>query len=60
MCAMVVEELDPRQEYDKDVWSLRRLGISGRASVPVNHLTFTRIAQPSLRDASSGIVSTRS
>ena len=30
LCAMVVEELDPRQEYDKDVWSLRRLGISGR------------------------------
>src|SRR6266849_1063659 len=51
LCAMVVEELDPRQEYDKDVWSLRRLGISGRASVPVNHLTFTRIAQQWLKFA---------
>jgi integrase len=48
---MVVEELDPRDEYDKDVWNLRRLGIAGRASATVNYLTFTRITQLWLKEA---------
>ena len=51
MYAMIAEELDPRNEYDKDVWNLRRLGIAGRPSVPINYLTFTRITQPWLREA---------
>ena len=48
---MVAEELDPRNEYDKDVWNLRRLGMSGRASVPITYLRFTRLKQPWLKDA---------
>ena len=48
---MVAEELDSRDEYEKDVWSLRRLGIAVRASVPIRYLRFTRLTQPWLKDA---------
>jgi hypothetical protein len=49
--SMIAQELDPRDEYDKDVWNLRRLGIAGRASATINYLNFTRIAQPWLKQA---------
>jgi integrase len=48
---MVAEELDPRDEYDKEVWNLRRLGIAGRASATINYLNFTHIGQPWLKEA---------
>src|ERR1051326_9418025 len=48
---MLAEELDTRDEYEKDVWNLRRLGIASRASVPINYLRFTRITQHWLKDA---------
>jgi integrase/recombinase XerD len=43
--------LDSRDEYEKDVWSLRRLGIAVRASVPIRYLRFTRLTQPWLKEA---------
>src|SRR5216684_4237013 len=48
---MVAEELDPRNEYDKDVWNLRRMGHAGRGSKTINRLTFMRITQPWLKEA---------
>jgi site-specific recombinase XerD len=45
------EVYDTRSEYDKEIWDMRKLGVSLNASRSQNLLNFTLILQPWLRQA---------
>lgn len=48
------EFYDERHEYDKEIWDLRKLGVSVNMAQPSYMLNFTVIAQPWLREAAKG------
>ncbi len=53
----VIQEFsDDRDEYDRDIWDIRKLGYSSNLSQPIHKLNFSKIVQPWIKSAAKKFI----